>query len=274
MARHATAPRRLQNTPIPSKMAPGTTWTQKKTRKCIQSCRSRCLFSEASPNDSVQLHVGSAVCVLCCMYPQGCQPDPLPSSSPTSNHAGSVVPSVLANADQMWLPGVLRTGRSLAGEKKSVPLHIFPKEACGALHVFNHGWWWLAVGSWWRLTVGSWQLAVGGGWWRLVVGDWWCVAVGSGWRLVAAGGWRRLAAVGGWRLVAVGGWWELAVGGWWSPGAVLKGGPEQKKNLVPKGPPCLRIAIHWEVRTLEILQGLAQLGNCLSSWGIGQEPFG
>ena len=53
--------------------------------------------------------------------------------------------------------------------------------------------------------------------------------VGS-WRLVAAGGWQRLVA---------GGWWRLVVGGWWSLGAVLKGGPEQKKKKISslKDPP-------------------------------------
>ena len=42
--------------------------------------------------------------------------------------------------------------------------------------------------------------------------------------------WWRLAVggCGGWRL-ATGGWWQLVVGGWWSLGAVLKGGPYQKK---------------------------------------------
>ena len=74
-------------------------------------------------------------------------------------------------------------------------------------HMFNHGWWRLAVGDWWRLAVGNWRLvAVRGGWRRLVVGGWWLVVVGSGWRL-AVGRWWRLAVGGGWRLVAVGGWW-------------------------------------------------------------------
>ena len=44
----------------------------------------------------------------------------------------------------------------------------------------------------------------------------------------AIGGWR-LAVSGGWRL-AVGGWWQFVVGGWWSLGAVLQGGPQQKKK--------------------------------------------
>ena len=72
-------------------------------------------------------------------------------------------------------------GRSL-GEKKSVPKLQFCKNT--ACHMFNHGWWQLAVGGW-RLV------AVGGSWRRLVVGDW---------RLVGVGGWRQLA-VDGWRLV-------------------------------------------------------------------------
>ena len=72
-------------------------------------------------------------------------------------------------------------------------------------HMFNHGWWRLAVGGW-RLATGDWRLvAVGGGWRRLVVGDWWMVAVGSGWRLVAAGV-SRLAVGGGWRLEVGGPW--------------------------------------------------------------------
>ena len=120
-----------------------------------------------------------------------------------------------------------------------------------ALHVLNHGWWRLAVGGWrlaavagWRLATGGWWqlVVVGGGWW-LVIGGWWQLAMVGSWRLVAAGGWRRLVAVGGWQLVAVGGWrelavggsWRLAVGGWWSLGAVLKGGPQQKKKSGPLG---------------------------------------
>ena len=75
--------------------------------------------------------------------------------------------------------------------------------------------------------IQPWLVAIGG-WWRLAVGAWWRLALG-GWRLAVGGGW--------WWLAAVGGWW-LVVGGWWSLGAVLKGGPEQKKDLVPKGPAC------------------------------------
>ena len=44
----------------------------------------------------------------------------------------------------------------------------FSQKSPRALHVLNHGWWRLAVGSWRRLAVGSWQLAVGGGWRRWV----------------------------------------------------------------------------------------------------------
>ena len=36
-------------------------------------------------------------------------------------------------------------------------------------HMFNHGWWRLAVGGWRLVAIGSWWLAVGGGW-RLAVG--------------------------------------------------------------------------------------------------------
>ena len=92
------------------------------------------------------------------------------------------------------------------------------------------GWWQLDTGGWWRLGVvaGGWWLVIGG-WWRLAVGGWWRLA-GGNWRLAVGGGWGWLA-VGGW----VGGGWRLAVG---APlGRVLKGGPYQKKNLVPKGPP-------------------------------------
>ena len=57
-----------------------------------------------------------------------------------------------------------------------------------AAHMFNHGWWRLAVGGWWRLAVGGWRLAVGGGWRRLGVGDCWLMAVGGWWRLVVPWG--------------------------------------------------------------------------------------
>ena len=61
---------------------------------------------------------------------------------------------------------------------------VFPKRPRVA-HMFNHGWWRLAVGRWWRLAVGIWQLVVGvvgGGWW-LAIGGWWWLAVVGGWRL-------------------------------------------------------------------------------------------
>ena len=101
----------------------------------------------------------------------------------------------------------LKREREREREKRKVVLYtVFPKRPRVA-HMFNHGWWRLAVGGWWRLVV------VGGGWW-LVIGGWWRLAVVGGWRLLAAGGW--------WRLV-VGSWWRLAVGGWWL--AVPWGGP-------------------------------------------------
>ena len=51
-------------------------------------------------------------------------------------------------------------------------------------HMFNHGWWRLAVGGWWQ-----WRLATGG-WWRLVV-------VGGGWWLMIGGWGRQPHAFGG-----------------------------------------------------------------------------
>ena len=77
----------------------------------------------------------------------------------------------------------MKAGRSLTGKrnKKKVFRNQFSQKSPRALHVLNHGWWRLAVGSW-----------------RLAVGNWWLVAVG--------GGWRRLVVVGG-------GWW-LVIGGW------------------------------------------------------------
>ena len=59
-------------------------------------------------------------------------------------------------------------------EKKSVPLHSFPKKARGhsMCSTMVGGGWRLAVGGDWRLAVGNWRLvAVGGGWRLLVVGD-------------------------------------------------------------------------------------------------------
>ena len=88
----------------------------------------------------------------------------------------------------------------LSGEKKTVPLHSFPKKARG--HTMR---WWLAVGGCRLATGGWWRLAAVGGWVLVVDGGWQWLAVG-GWPLVAAGGWRWLAVGGWWRLVAVGGW--------------------------------------------------------------------
>ena len=66
-----------------------------------------------------------------------------------------------------------RAGRSLKKVEKKVFRNQFSQKSPRALHVLNHGWWRLAVGSWRRLAVGSWQLAVGGGWWWLAaVGGW------------------------------------------------------------------------------------------------------
>ena len=79
------------------------------------------------------------------------------------------------------------------------------------------------VGGDWRLAVGGWWLAaVGGSWRQLAVGDG-CLAAVDGWRLVMVGGWQNE------KWLVVGGWWRLAVSGRWSLGAVLKGGPSQKK---------------------------------------------
>ena len=93
-------------------------------------------------------------------------------------------------------------GGSLRERKKMFLNGSFAK-ILRVAHMFNHGWW--------QLAVGGWRLAVGGGWRRLVVGDWWLVAVGSGWQFAVRRRWR----------LAVGSWWRLVVGGWWSLGAVL-----------------------------------------------------
>ena len=97
----------------------------------------------------------------------------------------------LANADLTGWPG-----RSLTGEKKKCSGTSFPKKSPRALHVLNHGWW--------RLAIGSWQLAVGGGWCWLAVGAWSPLAVGGGWWRLVVGGWWRLAVDGSWRLVVGG----------------------------------------------------------------------
>ena len=103
--------------------------------------------------------------------------------------------------------------RAVLNEEKKKFLYPGFQKRSRVAHMFNHGWW--------RLVV------VGGGRW-LVIGDWWRLAVVGGWRLVAVGGWRRLA---------VGDGWWLAVG---SPlGRSLRAVLNKKKNLGPKGPPCL-----------------------------------
>ena len=107
------------------------------------------------------------------------------------------------------------TGRAVPnGRKKRWSVPQFSQKSRRAHHV-------LAVGGW-QLAVGDWRLVtVGGGWW-------WLVAVGV-WGLVVDGGWQCLA-VGGWSPLAIGGWWLAVDGPWGSP---YKGGPQQKKNLVP-----------------------------------------
>ena len=55
-------------------------------------------------------------------------------------------------------------------EKKVFLNGSFAERPCVA-HMFNHGWWQLAVGGWWRLAVGDGRLVVvGGGWWWLAAG--------------------------------------------------------------------------------------------------------
>ena len=106
-----------------------------------------------------------------------------------TNYGEQVIPWFLGYSMLMYCPHS-EAGWSLM-EKKSVPIHSFPKKARG--HTMCRRW---AVGGW-RLAVGDWRLvAVCGGWWQLVVGDWWLMVVGSGWRLAVGGRWR-LVAVGG-----------------------------------------------------------------------------
>ena len=72
-----------------------------------------------------------------------------------------------------YLRRALLFRRAVLNGKKKVFQKQFSQKSPRALHVLNHGWWRLAVGSWRRLAVGSWQLAVGGGWWWLAaVGGW------------------------------------------------------------------------------------------------------
>ena len=103
--------------------------------------------------------------------------------------------SIARGAFIIWKVG----SRAVLKGKEKWSVTQFPPKSPRALHVFNHGWWRLAVGGWRRFAVGSWRFVV----------------VGSGWQLVVGSRWRL--AVGGWRLVAVAGRWSL--------GAVLKGGP-------------------------------------------------
>ena len=63
----------------------------------------------------------------------------------------------------------------LNGKKNPSGTWLFQKRPRVA-HMFNHGWWRLAVGGWWRLPVAGCRLVVGGGWRRLAavtaVGSW------------------------------------------------------------------------------------------------------
>ena len=103
-------------------------------------------------------------------------------------------------------------------------------------HMFNHGWWRLAVG-----VGGNFRLAVAGGG-RLDVGGWRRLVVGGWWRLAVLGSWR-LVAVGGWQL-AVGGGWRLAVGGPW--GRSFKA--SKKKGGFLKGRPACGEGFHCRAR--------------------------
>ena len=82
------------------------------------------------------------------------------------------------------------TSRGVLNRKKKFRNGSFAKRLRVA-HMFNHGWWRLAVGGgWWRLA------AVGGGWW-LVTDGWWRLAVGRCWRLAIGGGWWLVVPRGG-----------------------------------------------------------------------------
>ena len=48
------------------------------------------------------------------------------------------------------------------GKNRKVFLYTVSPKRLRVAHMFNHGWWRLAVGGWWPLAAGSWQLAVGG----------------------------------------------------------------------------------------------------------------
>ena len=78
------------------------------------------------------------------------------------------------------IPRVVRGVLERKKEKKLFLNGSFVKRP-RVVHMFNHGWW--------RLAVGGWRLAVGGAWW-LVIGGWWWLAVVGHWQLVAAGSWR------------------------------------------------------------------------------------
>ena len=75
----------------------------------------------------------------------------LPEAGGASRHLA------LFFSETLFLRGVLTR------EKKVFLNGIFATRPHVA-HMFNHGWWQLAVGGWWQLVVGGWRLAVGGGW--------------------------------------------------------------------------------------------------------------
>ena len=46
--------------------------------------------------------------------------------------------------------------RAVLNGKKKVFRNQFSQKSPWALHVLNHGWWWLAVGGWWQLADRGW----------------------------------------------------------------------------------------------------------------------
>ena len=76
---------------------------------------------------------------------------------------------------------------SLEEEKKVFRNGSFAKRRRVA-HMFDHGWWRLALRSWWRLAVGGWWLAVGSWWWLVAVGGGWWLVIGGWWFVVPGGG--------------------------------------------------------------------------------------
>ena len=114
----------------------------------------------------------------------------------------------------LFIPGAPLTGRSLTEKKKLFQYMVFSKMTACSSYVQP---WLVAIGGWRLVEIAGWELVIGGSWRLAAVDGWW---------LVAVGGWRRLA---------VGGSWRLAVGG--PLGRSLRVVLNQKKNLVPEGPP-------------------------------------